>query len=329
VDLVDICFAWGKRDAKVLEQIVSKEINITGSYRFDIKGFSKSDNFLPFKDTDQNIIFKNGFGLFVTSYGSINHFKFGQDYIAHLKQSGTIQTDKTAKLLFEFQQKKQTSFQNGLAFLKRFKNSDIPLVVRVHPSEDPAPYLACKADNSNIHLTNDDSILYWLDKAEYFIHDYCTTVVEGNILGTSGFYFDRPLSEIENPVFYTCSHPIHENVNSDDLIGHKPKKMFSEIPDFTNNLANINSKNASEKIAEKILELATGRKTRAPSLVAVHALMSMRSMIDYFSQNTAYIQNRYSNLRLSNLEKNFINSLENIKSTRINAISNSLFLVQK
>ncbi len=72
---------------------------------------------------------------------------------------------------------------------------DIPIVVRPHPSEDPAFYRLVFQGMSAVHVLHQGAVAPWLLACRCMIHDGCTTGLEAHLGGTDIINF-RP---IDNP----------------------------------------------------------------------------------------------------------------------------------
>jgi surface carbohydrate biosynthesis protein len=69
--------------------------------------------------------------------------------------------------------------------------SDRTLVIRPHPSEDPAIYRAVFASFPNVVVLNEGPVAPWILACDALIHSGCTTGMEGALAGTRVLYY-RP-----------------------------------------------------------------------------------------------------------------------------------------
>ena len=250
--LVDLGFAWGKRDDQIIKSSGCLNTEITGSYRFDMVGFLDDFCVTRLAKFREQTVKEEGFALFVSSFGALNHFKFGDQYIKHLKDTNIVRTKTTADALQEFLEVKKESFKSSLEFLADYDQNLQQMVIRPHPSENPDCYQSIASQKPNISVTNDDNVLHWLERCDYFIHDYCTTAVEGNILRRPGYYFSRERCKAEIDDFFQCS----QAVTSAPLHSGSPVKFFKDLDGFEDRLANLNSRDATNRIANGLESLA-------------------------------------------------------------------------
>lgn len=63
------------------------------------------------------------------------------------------------------------------------------LVIRPHPSENAATWLAAAAGLPNVHVVHEGPIAPWIMAADVLVHNGCTSAVEAAIAGTKAFAF--------------------------------------------------------------------------------------------------------------------------------------------
>ena len=74
--------------------------------------------------------------------------------------------------------------------LKIAKENSFNIIVRPHPEENENVYKKKFLDFSNIKVTKEKTIDYWIKNSDLIIHNDCTTGIEARLLGKPVFSYD-------------------------------------------------------------------------------------------------------------------------------------------
>ena len=188
--------AWGEDDAQTLRNYPDypgTPIHITGNPRIDLMRKELRDYYLPRVNE-----IRARFGDFVlvnTNFSKVNHF---YPELSPLKQALEAKTPGAANQFDTAwgRHKLQlfAAFQSMLpALCKALPN--LTIVVRPHPAENHAPWLAVAERCSNLQVANDGSVQPWLMAAKMLIANGCTTQVEAAVLDTPTLSYQPVASE--------------------------------------------------------------------------------------------------------------------------------------
>ena len=215
-------FAWGDDNAELFRQYPDYDgtpIHITGNPRGDMLRPELRTYFAA--EAEQ---WRQRYGSFVlinTNFSQVNAYNPGQNLFLAPAGSEELRFGRAAtgmsaqyvqglhaykKALFE-------AFQQMIPGLAR-AFPELNIVIRVHPVENPQPYLALAKDYPHLHVINEGNVLPWLMAAQAVIHNGCTTGLEAYALGATAISYrvivdeeyDGYLAWLPNHLSYQCNH---------------------------------------------------------------------------------------------------------------------------
>ena len=133
-----------------------------------------------------------------TNFSRYNHHLGWDWWIEGLKRRGTLTTPEQEAFYFgwrEFLGRIHHAFVDLLPHLAAAFPEHL-IVVRPHPSEDPAPWHDAAQPLRNVEVLHEGSVVPWLLGAEAVIHNSCTTGLEAHLLGRPVAAYRPALSEI-------------------------------------------------------------------------------------------------------------------------------------
>jgi surface carbohydrate biosynthesis protein len=189
--------AWGEDDAQTLRNYPDypgTPIHITGNPRIDLMRKELRDYYQPQVDG-----IRERFGDFIlvnTNFSKVNHF---YPELSPLKKA---LEDEKSKDINPFDtawgRHKLQLFEAFQAMLPDLCKAlpDLTVVVRPHPAENHAPWLAVAERCRNMQVANDGSVMPWLMASKMLIANSCTTQVEAAVLDTPTLNYQPVASEI-------------------------------------------------------------------------------------------------------------------------------------
>lgn len=212
---VDQILSWGEDDRDIWQHSgleIHGGVTITGNPRVDLM----RREFLPYYDkTIAEIRAAHGdYILLNTNFSTVNNLT-PQGRGVRLAQ--WQRDDRGQRIETDFLQNKRATFENVQGIVRELAQAIAPLtlLIRPHPNEDHAPWLAAAGDSPNVHVTFEGGIVPWLIGAHAMIHNNCTTAVEAAIIGTPVLNYRPWTSEYDNPL----SHAFGQDCSSvTDLI---------------------------------------------------------------------------------------------------------------
>ena len=175
--------AWGEDDARTLRNYPDypgTPIHITGHPRIDLMRKELRGYYQPQADDIQKQY--GDFILVNTNFSKVNHF------YPELSPLKNALKDNESKELNPFDtawgRHKQQLFEGFLTMLPELCKAlpDLTVVVRPHPAENHAPWLAVAESCQNIKVANEGSVQPWLMASKILIANSCTTQVEAAVL---------------------------------------------------------------------------------------------------------------------------------------------------
>jgi surface carbohydrate biosynthesis protein len=93
---------------------------------------------------------------------------------------------------------KQELFAHFKALIPRLEQAfpDYTIVVRPHPTENPAVYQDIARGCQRVKVTNEGNVVPWLMATKALVHNGCTTAVEANVMGVPALSY-RPVTNSE------------------------------------------------------------------------------------------------------------------------------------
>ena len=226
--LVDKVFTWGNYDhQKILDYhpTLSSKVKCTGSPRIDIW---RNINFSTSQLKKQILVSSN--------LGGIMDFK----RIWQLKQALddyilTNQSFETDMYDSQIQSVRMTlEYVKLVRFLAK-ELEDIKIIFRPHPIESIEGWKILIGEYTNVYVTKEKSISYWLDQSDILIHNGCTTGFESAIKNIDTISY-QPIELKQN---YYSSNKFGIKCSSSEDVLKTIRKKYTNIADdkkeFTKN----------------------------------------------------------------------------------------------
>lgn len=184
----DFILTWGdwQRDYyRAKSPRVADHIRTTGHPRFDLYAPEYAELFRE----DAEAI-RARFGTFVlvnTNFGLALHPQGPDVLFSAYEGYDPSNPELRERFIAQWSRVNRTmpSFVELVHFLS-LRRPDVNIVLRPHPSDDPALYHAAFRGIPNVHVLREGSVVPWLIAASIVVHDGCTTGLESYLL-------DRPV----------------------------------------------------------------------------------------------------------------------------------------
>jgi surface carbohydrate biosynthesis protein len=223
-------FAWGKDSADLWKRFThfpaGTPVHVTGNPRCDLL---RPDVRKYYRQEVERLQEKYGdFILINTNFNHVNAFspvqnlfqpKTNPDEKPKFGRSAFGMTRQYAKKLQELKQGVFKAFQAMIPKLEQaFPKHN--LVVRPHPTENPAVYHRIADRCSRITVTNEGNVVPWLMACRAVIHNGCTTGVEAFVLGVPALSYRAVIKEEIDYGFYRLPNLVsHQCFSMDELVG--------------------------------------------------------------------------------------------------------------
>jgi len=189
---VSMLFAWGEENAELFRkypQFPDVPIHVTGNPRGDLLRPELRDYWA--EDTAR---IRERFGDFVlvnTNYAMVNAFLptlnllVPGDGSSGAPEMGAAAVGLPPDFALGLAAHKRAIFERFLELPGALGRAfpDLTIVVRPHPSEDPAPWQEAVSGCDRAHVVQEGNVVPWLLAARAQVHNGCTTAVEAFALG--------------------------------------------------------------------------------------------------------------------------------------------------
>lgn len=177
----NLLFAWGKDNAEVWRsapQYDGTPIQEVGNPRIDLLRPELRAFHQPVLDS-----LARRFGSYIllnSNFAGVNHIRPAADALS-LSRLGSDRATAYHRAMLEH---RRSLFDHFLAALPALAEAfpDTKVVVRPHPSENPAIWNELARRHSNVHVRHEGGIVPWLLGARAILHNGCTTAIEATIL---------------------------------------------------------------------------------------------------------------------------------------------------
>ncbi len=221
LESVSALFAWGEDNAEMWRRYPrfprDLPIHATGNPRMDLL----RPEMHAFYDQEVARLRKThgDFILVNTNFNHVNAFLPGQNLFQPAKVPGDTaefgeaargMTRSYAEGLRDHKQAVMEDFKNMIPALER-AFPDRVIVVRPHPTENPAGYLEVASRCRRVRVTNEGNVVPWLLAAKVLVHNGCTTGVEAFVVGMPALSYRATVDDRYDDGFYRLpnrvSHP--------------------------------------------------------------------------------------------------------------------------
>ena len=185
----DLFLVQGTAHKEFLETLFptrSGGIEVTGNPRVDVLRGSALEDREPRKKDIQSRFGR--FALVNTNYGQINpHDRDCLNYFHRCLTIGTYQSDdpKDAERFQRMMTWERKNFDAMVSLIAKIRQtiSDLPIVIRPHPSEWVERWEQAYDGTDGVYVVRDPDYLSWIETALVTMHTSCTTGLEAFLLG--------------------------------------------------------------------------------------------------------------------------------------------------
>ena len=248
--------------------------------------------------------------LFSSNFSFVNHYI--PDH-TRFRVTGDAPLERSGELLTGIKAHKQAIYDAFIALIPELARAIAPanLVVRPHPSENPATWSAAAQGLGNVHVVHEGPIAPWLMAASALVQNGCTSAVEAAILGTPAISY-RPVKSAEfDPalpfaVSTEAATPAAMISGVQDAFEGRWRFPEAGYAELANCIASLDGAFACERILDA-MEAHRDRLESAPAAslarrllgVAVHTQRRLRRSIEAKRQgksNAAYSAHKFPGL---------------------------------
>ncbi len=205
-------FAWGEDNAEMWRRYPEfpsqVPIHVTGNPRVDLlrpemRGFYEQE-VARIREAHGDFILVN------TNFNHVNAFSPGQNLFQTSNVSGGEpvfgeaargMTRAYAEGLRDHKQAVLEDFKGMIPALER-AFPDHVIVVRPHPTENPAVYREMASRCERVRVTNEGNVVPWLLATTVLVHNGCTTGVEAYVMGVPAVSYRATVDERYDEGFY-------------------------------------------------------------------------------------------------------------------------------
>lgn len=279
LQIPQLLLSWGSDNARMWKAhpfYDGRPVVETGNPRIDL--LRPELRALHEKDTADLVGRFGDFVLLNTNFAIVNHFTPGGRRAKVTRNS----QDSEAFIAFRegLENHKTMLFHSFLAALPAIAEDIRPfrLVVRPHPSENPAPWLNVAKGLDNVTVLLEGSVAPWLLAAKCLIHNGCTSAVEASILKTPALAY-CPLENPEYDLF--LPNALSEKLADTASLTLRAKQLLAAKlwrgenrawpALLRDNISSLDGPLASERIVQELLKLreTTPIVTRSPGNLAL------------------------------------------------------------
>ena len=205
-------FAWGDDNAALWRQYpqmrATLPIHVTGNPRGDLlrpelRDFYRADAEAIRRDHGRFILVNTNFNHVNACYPSQNLFRPAKRRGRHpvFGKAGKGMSVEFAAALRDHKQALFDHFRTMIPELEQ-EFPDCAIVVRPHPTENPAVYRALAAGCKRVRVTNEGNVVAWLMAARALVHNGCTTGAEAYAMGVPAVSYRPRVNEDIDQGFY-------------------------------------------------------------------------------------------------------------------------------
>jgi surface carbohydrate biosynthesis protein len=199
MEQVDLFFAWGKHQARdVMTKVTDadKKLVLAGNPRFDLLRPELRGLFR--RKANQIRQLHGPYILIATNFGRVNHFR-GAEYVSRLLDArGARATGDLAEFTEQWSNFLDQIYQAFLTMVPQLARAlpDTQIILRPHPSEDRESWIRALADQPNVKVIHEGSVVPWILGADALIQNSCTTGVEAYLLDVPVISYRPATSEM-------------------------------------------------------------------------------------------------------------------------------------
>lgn len=227
-------------------------------------------SYLQFKADDEASAFRERHGPFIlinTNYASINPFDYdAYTYFRRCVGVGVLNPGSVTEMeMFHSQCLwEQQNLRVLISFIHKMatEHSEIPIVLRPHPSENQAIWHSSLGNLSSLHIVSDDDHLPWTQACLALVHSGSTTGLEAVLLGREGINICAGVSAWHTRFIASV---VNTNVkDADEAVaaverelsdGWGLKSNSQRLSDLQAYLRTDDDQSPSEKIADALLAI--------------------------------------------------------------------------
>jgi surface carbohydrate biosynthesis protein len=260
------CFAWGEDDADLIRsrlRSLEVPVHVTGNPRIDLT----RPELRGFYEPEVNAL-RRRFGDFIlitSNFAGLNHFLPGlaeQRILA--ERPDAIKASEYYRALSA---QRLRVFESFVAMIPTLASAfpKHAIVVRPHPSEDPARWQSAASGHANVKVVHEGNIIPWLIAARASVANSCTTLVEAYLLGAIGLHFE-PIDEsldfsLPRCVSHRCASPAALTDSlALALAGKLAPRDDAEARRITHHVTALDGDLASDRIVGALIDAGYARE---------------------------------------------------------------------
>lgn len=235
MEMVDQFFMWGEhqeRDVLTKAAEAKEKLVCTGNPRFDLL---RPELRGLFQHEADEIRKRYGrYILIATNFGRVNHFR-GDGFVSDLlKARGARATSELSEFTDQWTSFLADIYRSFRETIPRLARSmpETTIIVRPHPSEHRESWRRALADQANIKVVHEGSVVPWILGSDVLIHNSCTTGVEAYLLDIPVVAY-RPITSerFDSKLPNAVSHQVFSSEELIDTV--RALKSGEQVPGFT------------------------------------------------------------------------------------------------
>jgi surface carbohydrate biosynthesis protein len=282
-----LLYAWGKSNADVWKSFhgyCGTPILEIGNPRIDLLRPELSG----YLDGDAEAI-RQRLGEFIlvsTNFSMVNHFIAEH---VRFKTADGVDSSRAGALKSGLKAHKGIIFNAFRDIIPAVAEAIAPvkLVIRPHPSENPAAWAEAAAGIANVHVIHEGPIGPWLKAAKGLIQNGCTSAVEAAVVGTPALAYRPQVSgefevEISNRLSVDCRTPA-ELIAAARNIAVSDRRTGSQLNTeqfafLKHHIASVDGPLSCERLLASLDDYADRLRTQT----AARGLQHLRARADHF-----------------------------------------------
>ena len=233
-------FAWGEDNARLWRQYPAmpqeKPIHITGNPRGDLL---RPDMCTFYEEDAEALRRQHGkFILLNTNFNHVNAFFPSQNLFRPATKEGRGPVfGKAGKGMSRdfaeaLRDHKQAIFEHFKALIPVLDAAfpDHTLIVRPHPTENPAVYHDIASRSRRVKVTNEGNVVPWLMAAKALVHNGCTTAVEAYTMRIPAISYRASVDDKIDESFYRLPNRLsHQCFDQQELLDTLGKILAGKL----------------------------------------------------------------------------------------------------
>ncbi len=253
-----LLYAWGKSDADVWRKFKGYRGNPiveAGNPRADLLRPELAQYFAPDAEA-----LRRQFGEYIvlsTNFSIVNHYIPDHVRFRTAKGADAARKEALKSGLVEHKRRIFDAFRELIPELAA-AIAPVNLVIRSHPSENAAVWIAAAAGHKNVHVVHEGPLAPWLMAAKALVQNGCTSAVEAAIIGTPVLAFRPHISEtyeigLSNGLSTDCRTARDLISTARDILrGHAAPNQAERMALLRHHIASVEGPLSCERILDSL-----------------------------------------------------------------------------